>query len=60
MKEAIIGFAILQKDATESIAMLKIGNYVKFHLEKMATGCNSMWEKWQLDVIWCKKFGKYM
>lgn len=43
MKEAIIVFAILQKDATKSNAMLKIGNYVKFHAEKMATKCNSMW-----------------
>jgi hypothetical protein len=45
MKEAIIVLAILQKDATKSNAMLKIGKHVKFHVEKMATRCNSMWKK---------------
>jgi hypothetical protein len=42
MKEAIIVFAILPKDATESNAMLKICDYLKFHVVKMATRCNSM------------------
>jgi hypothetical protein len=42
MKEAIIVFVIFYKDATKSNAMLKIGNYVKFHVEEMATRCNSM------------------